>query len=270
MQRARRAGFRGVGDDGDARIASSSLRDTCLAGPPAMDTNMGTDKPNNLALAEKALATLYASAGRKPPYVTCAFLGFCLLVTIPTLFYPGLYGELGGIEPRRHWWQLFTAVFEHGWPGFHGSIHLALNVFLILECGRPCERLLGSGRFLALGLLSMAANALAQTFTEGVNGSSLVIWSWGPPLFVAMAWAKRQSAEVRRTKHYERLRAVLVLMYGVIVLVMALLPYLSGWRGNPLLGALLGNLYHLVATGVGILFAWFSSGYIRKRMSGFA
>jgi len=230
----------------------------------------GAHHRNNSANAERALATLFKSDDRNRPHVTYFFLGSCLLVTIPTLFYPELYRVFGGIEPRRHGWQLFTAAFEHGWPGFHGSIHLALNVFLILECGRPCERLLGSGRYLVLGLLSLAANAVAQTLTESVNGSSLVIWSWGPALFLALVWAKRQDPEIRRTRDYGRLRGLLVLMYGIIVLVMALLPYLSGWDGNPVSSLLMGNRYHLVATGVGIVFAWCSADYIHDRMSGFA
>lgn len=58
-------------------------------------------------------------------------------------------------------------------------------------------------------------------------------------------------------------------MYGIMVLVMALPPYLSGWRGNPGLSLLMGNLYHLVATVVGIAFAWGSAAHIRCRMSGF-
>lgn len=217
--------------------------------------------------ARRALASLYRADGSNRPYVTYAFLGLCLLVTIPTLLHPELYGVLGGIEPRRGWWQLFTAAFEHGWPGFHGSVHLGLNVFLILECGRPCERTLGSGRFLVLGLLALGANALTQMFTAGVNGSSLVIWSWGPPLFVALLWARRRDPNVVRNPAYRRLWGILVLMYGVIVLAMALLPYLSGWRGNPLTALLRGNLYHLVATGVGAVFAISVAGCIRGRMS---
>lgn len=214
---------------------------------------------------ERALAALHATNDR--PVVSYAFLALCLLVTVPTLVFPELYDVLGGIEPRRHWWQVFTAAFEHGWPGFHGAIHLALNTFLIFECGRPCERLLGSGRFLVLGLLALVANAAVLSFTEGANGSSLVIWSWGPAVFVTLLWAKRRNARVAVTAAYGRIRGVLVLMYGVIVVVMGFIPYLFGWRGNPLVALFLGNLYHLVATAVGIGFAWWSAGYIGERMA---
>jgi membrane associated rhomboid family serine protease len=218
------------------------------------------------ARADDALAALYDPAAQRP-IVAYVFLGLCLVFTIPALVHPALYDVFGGIEPRRHWWQPFTAALMHGWPGFHGSVHLALNVFLILECGRPCERLLGHGRFLALGLLSLAANALVLTFTEGVNGSSLVIWSWGPPLFVALMWAKRHGAGAISTG-YQRVRGILILMYGIIVLVMAFLPYIFGWRGNPVTALFRANLFHLVATGVGIVFAWYFGGYIRNRLSG--
>jgi hypothetical protein len=64
-----------------------------------------------------------------------------------------------------------------------------------------------------------------------------------------------------------RLRGVLVLMYGVIVAVMALLPYLGGWRGNPLYALFFGNLYHLVATGAGCAFALLAGRSIRERLA---
>jgi membrane associated rhomboid family serine protease len=217
--------------------------------------------------ADRALAALHESDRAGRPVVTYAFLALCLLVTVPTLVFPQLYDLLGGIAPRRHPWQLFTAAFEHGWPGFPGAVHLALNLLLILECGRPCERLLGSARFLALSLLALAANALALAATDGVNGSSLVIWAWGPALWLALRWAKRHDPAVRQTASYQRLHAILLLMYGILVLVMALLPYFFGWRGNPLLALLRANTFHLVATAVGVLFATVNAGYIRERMA---
>lgn len=213
------------------------------------------------------LDSLFDSNESTTPYSTYVFLALCYLITIPSLLYPKLYGIFGGIEPRPYPWQLFTAVFEHGWPGFHGSIHLALNTILILECGRPCERLLGSRRFLLLCFLSMLANAGTQLYTEGVNGSSLVIWAWGPPLFVALKWAKSRDRQVRNAASFGRIRGILIIMYGVVVVVMALLPYLAGWRGNPLVSLLMGNLYHLVAAGVGIICAFFWAGYLRLRLN---
>lgn len=216
---------------------------------------------------DKALQFLYDGDGKRAPVVTYAFLGMCFLVTVPSLFFPQLYEILGGIEPRRHWWQVFTAAFQHGWPGFHGSIHLALNAFLILECGRPCERLLGSGRFLALSLFSLMANAVVLSLTEGANGSSMVIWSWGPPLLVALLWARRQNASAAGSAAAQRLWGILILMYGIITLLMGLLPYMSGWRGNPLYSLFWANIFHLTAAVVGALFALVSAGYIRRRLS---
>lgn len=172
----------------------------------------------------------------------------------------------GGIEPRRYPWQLFTAAFEHGWPGFHGSIHLALNAFLILECGRPCERLLGSARFLTLCLLSLGANAVAQQLVGGVNGSSLLIWAWGPPLFVALRSARQASPDVANDPVHGRLQAILLLIYVAIPLAMTLVPYAAGWRGNPVVGFFRANVFHLVATAVGAGFAVVHARWIRRRL----
>jgi membrane associated rhomboid family serine protease len=199
---------------------------------------------------------------------TRAFLIACYLVTVPSLIYPRLYAIFGGIEPRAHAWQLFTAVFEHGWPGFPGALHLLLNTVLILECGVACERLLGTRRFVALSVAAAIANAGTQLAAEGANGSSLVIWAWGPPLMLAMIEARRLDPAVTSRPAYARARAILLIMYVGVTLAMPLIPFLLGWRGNPLVALLLANQYHLVAAIVGGIFALLYRERIRQRAAG--
>lgn len=191
--------------------------------------------------------------------MTYALLALCVLVTVPSLFLPELRDALGGIAPRRHPWQPFTAAFQHGWPGVPAWAHLAANTVLILAVGPACERLLGHGRFLALCALAMAANAGVVAVTEGINGSSLIIWAWGPPLYLALRTGRVDPAE------RERLGVLLAIMYVVVTLALAGLPYLYGWRGNPLLALVTGNLFHLVATAVGVGGALAWSDRIRER-----
>lgn len=190
--------------------------------------------------------------------VSLGFLALCFLFTVPVTLAPRLYDLFGGIAPREHPWQPFTAAFVHGWPGLHGSIHIALNSFLILECGRPCERMLGGPRFLLLSVLALIANAAVVSATEGANGSSLVIWAWGPPLYVALRRGANRDPSLMQRAGYQRLMGILVLMYVVITLLMGLLPYAFGWRGNFVEALVRANLFHLVATGVGVLaaFVW--------------
>lgn len=215
--------------------------------------------------AERSISALHGGTTR--PVVTYVFLGLCLLVTVPSLFSSSLYRLFSAIEPREHVWQVFTAAFQHGWPGFPAPLHLALNTFLIYECGRPCERLLGHGRFAVLSILALGASAVLQTFTGGANGSSLVIWAWGPPLFVALRWARREDRAVGSSESYQRIRGVLILMYVIIVVAMGAMPYLAGWRGNPFVSLLRANAFHLAATGVGVAFALAARRFIGARLA---
>ncbi|MGD2115508.1 MAG: hypothetical protein PVG07_10670, partial [Acidobacteriota bacterium] len=92
-----------------------------------------------------------------------------------------------------------------------------------------------------------------------VNGSSLVIWSWGPPLLLALVRVRNRpdaALEEALGAGAERIRGILVILYVVVTAVMTALPYAAGWRGDPVTAFLLGNRYHLVATGVGVLFAF--------------
>ena len=197
-----------------------------------------------------------------------------MLVTVPSLFAPSLYGVFGGAGPHDQPWQVVTSVFEHGFPGFGfaGFLHLALSVYLILECGRPCERLLGSPRFALVSLVALTANAAAQFLTggvngtEGVHGASLVILAWGPTLFIALLHARRSNPSTCFRPEYRRLRRILILMYVVLPLLTPVLPYSAGWDGPYVHAFVLSNLYHMVATAVGLGFAahWFLE--IRSRL----
>lgn len=202
----------------------------------------------------------------RTPVVAYVFLGLCLLVTLPSILYPSLYAILGGFVPRNYPWQVFTSIFEHGMPGIPAFVHLAFSAFLVLEIGVACERLLGRWRFLALTALAICANAALQYYVGLVNGASLVIWAWGPPLLVAVIHARRADAGTRWTQGYQRARGVLLLMYVGVTLGMTALPYWFGWRGNPLRALWYGNRFHAVATGVGIVLAGIWWGTIRRRL----
>lgn len=212
---------------------------------------------------DPALGALYDSRRSGTPVVTYAFLALCVVVTISGLLVPRIEALFGGVGEINHVWQPFTSVLMHGWPGFPALVHLGLNAILILECGRPCERLVGSGRFLLLSVASMIANAGLQFATGGVNGSSLVIWSWGPPLFVALV--RRDEAGPAA----DRLRGILVVMYGVLTALMGLMPYLAGWRGNPVIAFLRANQFHILATIIGAIAAVVWRRRIARRLHGF-
>ena len=211
------------------------------------------------------IGILYDTRHTVRPVFALTFLVLCVLVTVPSLLVTGLYDVFGSAGEREHAWQVLTSVFEHGFPGFPGYLHLAVTVFFILECGRPCERLLGTPRFALLSFAALGANALAQFMTRGVNGTegvqgaSLVILAWGPTLFIALLHARRSSPSARYQPEYGRLCITLILMYGVVPFLTPILPYSAGWEGSFIHALVLANLYHMVATAVGLAFAahWF-------------
>lgn len=189
---------------------------------------------------------------RDLPFVAPVYLAACALVELLSYVAPDLHGHLGGVGSDRSIAQQASAVLVHGWPGVPSLPHFLLNAVLIVACGMPCERLLGSGRFLVLCFSSVAANVALQRLTDGVNGASLVIWSWGPPLFLALVVARRSRPGCPRTPSARRLVHVLVVMYFVVTIAMTALPYAGGYRGNVFVALALANRYHATATLVGI------------------
>ena len=66
-----------------------------------------------------------------------------------------------GMEEGR-WWQLITYAFLHG-----NIWHLLFNMIALWFAGRMVERVMGTGRFVALYAASAVAGGLAQLLLEG-------------------------------------------------------------------------------------------------------
>ena len=66
-----------------------------------------------------------------------------------------------GMEEGR-WWQLITYAFLHG-----NIWHLLFNMIALWFAGRIVERVMGTGRFVALYAASAVAGGLAQLLLEG-------------------------------------------------------------------------------------------------------
>jgi membrane associated rhomboid family serine protease len=92
------------------------------------------------------------------------------------------YGlSAAGIEEGR-WWQLITHAFLHA-----NIWHLLFNCLALWFAGRVVERVMGTGRFLALYAASAVAGGLAQSFLEG--GNTLLLGASGAVCGIIVAFA---------------------------------------------------------------------------------
>lgn len=192
-----------------------------------------------------------APAGERPAElvgsVGAVLLAAALVVSLPCFFSEPLRRNLGGVGPALHWWQWITPAFVHGWPGFPGPVHLALNLALLLTAWKTAEGMLGPWRSAVLAAAGLAALAATRALSGiEMNGLSVVLWACTPTLLVI--WRNEAAREELRS----RAGGALLVMWGAIGFAMAVLPYLAGWRGNPLQAFLLGNAYHLAGTAAGI------------------
>ncbi len=116
-------------------------------------------------------------------------IAFNVGVFLYQLLRPDLNGRLlelyalssAGIEEGR-WWQLLTHAFLHG-----NIWHLLFNMAGLWFAGRIVERVMGTGRFLALYVACAVAGGLAQLLLEG--GSSLLLGASGAVCGVILAFA---------------------------------------------------------------------------------
>ena len=79
------------------------------------------------------------------------------------------------------WWQFFSHAFLHG-----NLLHLALNMIGLWVPGRIVERVMGSGRFVALYFISAMAGGVAQMVFSGSN--SMLVGASGAVCGVILAF----------------------------------------------------------------------------------
>ena len=98
------------------------------------------------------------------PFVKIIFAVSCLIVSLPTLFFPGLYEIFDGYKPLNYPWQKFTLPFQHGFYAFPLLVHFGLNLILLTFCGVFSEKILGAARFLLLTIVPCSVVRLPTPF----------------------------------------------------------------------------------------------------------
>lgn len=188
-----------------------------------------------------------------------------LVVSLPTAVRPELYGWVGGYKPLTHPWQPVTAAFEHGFHGVPLWVHLGANMLLLGVSGRIAEPVLGSLRFVGVTVLAIFCFALVHAFgpVDG-HGASSFIYAYGPVLLVARLCARR-SSNAAALAFTDNVPWLLVASWAVIPVIMALVPYAAGWRGDPLQSFVLANAFHFSGLVAGIASTWFWRDEIARR-----
>ncbi|MFN0161079.1 MAG: rhomboid family intramembrane serine protease [Burkholderiales bacterium] len=149
--------------------------------------------------------------------------------------------NFGPYTADGQWWRLLSAVFLHG-----GLIHLAVNMLLLADVGRLCERLFGWRRFLLLYLLSgLAGSAASVWWIPQVNsvGASGALFGVLGAVFVYML-DKRNGIEPGIMKTHAASMAIFI-AYGVINGLVSTkidnAAHLGGLVAGAILGAALGR-----------------------------
>lgn len=180
------------------------------------------------------------------PLVSFILLITCAIVTLPTAFQNDLYHIFALQSKPFFFWQTFSGVFEHSifpnwfiWPHFLG------NISVIFIFGVIIERLIGSNKMLLLTLFGAASNILFfyicywGQYTSG-SGVSGIVYTYAP-IAIFILWQYIKKAKYNYEKDF--LLYFLVLEFAFI---WGFITAMSSWDGT--------NIYHFVATIVGIIF----------------
>lgn len=194
-------------------------------------------------------SALLATSG--PYRATLALAGLCTLATAATLV-PGAGIALGD-HASDAVIRLLTAPFVHGLTDAWAIPHLIGNLLLLLYAGSRVEAVLGTARFSLLTGAALTAYAMIQlAWNYEVNGASVFIWAYGPPLAVLdTPFGSRCPRSIPRPT-----LVVLSVMWLAVPLLMTSVPYAYGWSGSFLGAFVVANAFHFGATAVGAGAAW--------------
>lgn len=198
------------------------------------------------------------------PYISYILIACCLVVSIPTYFFPRLYYVFGasmfGQRSAYFWQNYITSHFEHGsffvetqiTQGVPLLLHLISNILVVGLFGSIVERLLGTLKFVLLSLIAVLSNIAASfainSFGNGVSG---IAWSYGPIVFVIIVKFFNHDRERLLKDFMLYISMLLFFMMWVFISVR------SSWTTN---------YYHIIATLVGISFIVINKGAIEKRI----
>ena len=186
--------------------------------------------------------------------VTYSFLILCILVSVPSALFPTYFDVFSGELPHAYWWQNFSIAFQHGAKAMPLAIlgHLALNMVLLLTCGRFVEKLLGSPKFLMLTLVAWLGFVMTEWLLGiWVNGSSGIIWAYSPFLLLPIQWAKQ---DPNFNIQAEQARVLLIVMWGLITIAMGFVPLLFNPNHKLWYTFVFGNMFHASAVAIGFVF----------------
>lgn len=205
------------------------------------------------------LKMIYRSQKYGFSLISMIFLLTCSIVTIPTYFHNELYYVFAFQSNPFYFWQAFSGIFEHSiFPSWFLWAHFLGNMSILIIFGILIERLLGSKKMM---ILTLSAGIIYIAFfqirfygeTTSGSGASGIVYAYAPLVFyILYVIVIRHKNDLRGEKIYWLLVVEFIFMWGAITAVQT-------WNGT--------NIYHFVATLVGICFVFLYKSSINKEIN---
>ena len=195
------------------------------------------------------ISDIYYRKKINTPYLSLIFIFTCLLVSIPTYFFPELYQIFNGSSQEIYLWQHITFIFEHGSNTLPLFVHLLTNISVIAFFGVISERILGVKRFLILSLSSFVIYYIYFHINNlSGNGASGVIWSYTSVSFFSIIYMyKFNKNKLKEDRLYYL--AILLLIFtwaGVTIADFIINKELSYGIGSHIISVLVGFGFVLI------------------------
>ncbi|MFZ5554361.1 MAG: rhomboid family intramembrane serine protease [Bacteroidota bacterium] len=197
----------------------------------------------------------------------------CALVTVASISWPNLQYVFGSYGDETTKIQRLTLTFQHGFDGFpvSGFVHLLINLLLFIFLGLATEKILGTFYFFILTACAMIFYMVVHSaFNMTGHGAGGVLYAYAPVIFYSLSEGRLLKTRSVFDEMYRNLRTVLLIMYTVIPILMAVVP-IHFDSDIPFYQAFLyGNIFHISATLLGIIFMFLFKEPVRQRLKHFA
>lgn len=201
------------------------------------------------------------------PVVSLVFTATFTTVTIATVFFDNLRNSMGCYTPDCGFSQRLTVAYQHGFDVTSGSIHLLVDIVLMLILGTFVEKVLGNFRFFILTLVTMIVyTVIHYSFRMIGHGASPIIYAYVPIAFYCLTEGRMIKTRSAYDDHFGELRNVLVVVVFLLPALFAFVPINFDSNFSLTESILYGNLFNVLGLLCGFGFLQLYKGHIRARL----
>lgn len=201
------------------------------------------------------------------PFVSTVFTVCFTGVTLATIFFTNIGNSVGCFSNSCGIMQRLTVSFQHGFDEISALVHLLVDIILMIFIGSFTEKVMGNFRFFVLTVAAMFGISIVHWMFGLIgHGASSVIYAFTPIVMYSLSEGRLIKTRSAYDDYYRDLRNILVVIFVLLPVLFAFIPFNFNSKFTLLESVLYGNLANITGLLIGFLMLQIFRDDIRKRL----